>query len=66
MANFIWEINNGALPEGYVVHHKDGDKLNDDISNLELMEWGEHTSHHSLELIIERHNNGRIKTRKRA
>ena len=29
-----------------LVHHKDGDTANNTISNLELMEWGKHTSEH--------------------
>ena len=29
-----------------VVHHKDGDKTNNDISNLEVLTWSEHSSLH--------------------
>jgi hypothetical protein len=29
-----------------IVHHKDGDKLNNDISNLEIMTRAEHARHH--------------------
>lgn len=29
-----------------VVHHKDGNPLNNDLGNLELVEVGEHTYHH--------------------
>jgi len=39
-----WRQLRGPIPEGYVVHHKDGNKSNNDIVNLEPMEWGEHTS----------------------
>ena len=42
----IWEDHNGPIPEGYVIHHIDENKLNNDISNLELMLWSEHNSHH--------------------
>lgn len=31
-----------------VVHHKDENPLNNDISNLEVVEFGEHTRGHSL------------------
>lgn len=32
----IWEKYHGAIPRGYLVHHRDENKLNNDISNLEL------------------------------
>lgn len=35
------------LKPGYVVHHKDGDKKNNDIGNLEVMAVGEHISLHN-------------------
>lgn len=35
------------LNKKYVVHHKDGNHNNNDISNLEIMTRGEHTSHHN-------------------
>lgn len=34
---YIWEINNGPIPEGMVVSFKDGNKLNCFIGNLELL-----------------------------
>ena len=33
----VWEHHNGKIPNGYHVHHKDGDRNNNDISNLELL-----------------------------
>lgn len=35
-----------TLVRGEVVHHKDGNKLNNRTSNLELMTLAEHTKHH--------------------
>jgi hypothetical protein len=35
------------LEEGEVVHHKDHNKLNNDLSNLQLMTDGEHKAHHA-------------------
>lgn len=34
---YIWEQNYGAIPQGYVIYHKDGNTSNDDINNLELI-----------------------------
>lgn len=42
----IWEDANGPIPEGYVVHHIDHDKENNDIGNLALMERRKHYVHH--------------------
>ena len=36
-----------GIPAGQVVHHKDGNKLNNTLANLELMEWGEHSALHN-------------------
>lgn len=33
----VWVWNNGAIPEGFVVNHKDYNRANNHISNLELM-----------------------------
>lgn len=43
----IYEKNFGKIPNGYVVHHKDGNKSNNCIMNLELMTVSEHNSFHS-------------------
>ena len=29
-----------------VIHHKDGDTLNNNVDNLEVIDWGEHTKMH--------------------
>jgi predicted nucleic acid-binding Zn ribbon protein len=42
----IWEFHNGPIPEGHHVHHKDGDTLNNDISNLECLSNKEHRRMH--------------------
>jgi sugar lactone lactonase YvrE len=39
---YVWEFYNGKIPEGYQIHHKDKDKSNNDISNLELMPFSAH------------------------
>lgn len=44
----IWEEHYGPVPEGCVIHHKDDNKTNNDIDNLELMEWGAHSRLHDI------------------
>ena len=49
----IWEDYHGKkIPEGYVVHHIDGNKLNNDIGNLKLMNHSEHLSHHHKGKVV--------------
>ena len=33
----VWEHHHGPIPPGYHVHHRDGDGLNNDLANLELV-----------------------------
>ena len=44
----LWEEKDGLVPKGYVVHHKDGNGLNNETNNLVLKEWGVHTGEHNL------------------
>ncbi len=46
---YVWEYYNGSVPDGYHVHHKDEDKSNNDISNLELKIGVEHLAFHAKE-----------------
>ena len=43
---WIFERYFGPIPEGYVIHHKDGNKLNNCIFNLQLMKDSDHKSFH--------------------
>lgn len=42
---FVWEAFNGAIPTDKVINHKDGDKTNNSLSNLELVSNKENTIH---------------------
>lgn len=42
----VYEMHYGPIPSGYIVHHKDGNKLNNSIENLELLSRAEHASVH--------------------
>lgn len=43
---YVWEYYNGVVPDGYHVHHKDKNKRNNSIENLELMTAQEHAKLH--------------------
>ncbi len=53
----VWEAHNGAIPEGYHVHHIDENRSNNQIENLSLMPGLEHMKMHAGE--PERRENGR-------
>lgn len=42
----IWETHNGPIPSGYDIHHIDGNKLNNDLKNLQCLPHSEHLSIH--------------------
>lgn len=42
----MWENTFGPVPTGHVIHHKDEDGSNNNLSNLMLMTEYEHQSHH--------------------
>lgn len=45
-AKVVWEKAHGTIPSGHVIHHKDGDTLNDRIENLECLTRKEHLAVH--------------------
>lgn len=50
---YLWEKEYGKIPDGYQVHHKDHDPLNNSLDNFELIKRGEHQKHHGSELTDE-------------
>ncbi|KKN56652.1 hypothetical protein LCGC14_0569690 [marine sediment metagenome] len=48
----VWEERYGTKPKGYDIHHKDFDKSNYDINNLELLLDFEHKRIHAGGIMI--------------
>lgn len=42
----VWAQANGPIPTGHVIHHKDGDRGNYGLKNLDKMTLIEHYQHH--------------------
>ncbi len=49
----VWENANGPIPEGYLVHHVDDNKLNNRLENLALVDHLTHKRIHSGCLLID-------------
>lgn len=50
---YVWEYYNGLVPEGYHIHHIDGNKSNNTIENLQLLSATEHEKLHGEMLTDE-------------
>ena len=46
----VWEAEHGAIPRGLVLHHIDGDSLNDAVQNLCVLTRAAHITIHRLDL----------------
>lgn len=42
----VWEYHNGKIKKGYHIHHKDFNKENNNINNLELLSAKDHSAIH--------------------
>ena len=49
----VWEVHHGVIPTGYHVHHKNGNKLDNAISKLELIDPLTHKRIHAGWKIVE-------------
>lgn len=50
---FVWRTEHGQIPSGYHIHHKDGNKNNNEISNLEMLSSSDHERLHGQLLTEE-------------
>lgn len=46
---WVWENIYGTIPDGMEIHHKDKDKSNNEIENLEIVSRSEHQAIHAQE-----------------
>ena len=58
---YVWMKYHGEIPRDYQVHHKDGNKLNWSIENLELVPTKEHSRHHAIKKGLGKKNKGKVK-----
>jgi hypothetical protein len=49
-AAHVWEGLHGPIPPGQVIHHEDGDTLNDQPDNLRLITKAEHRQLHNAQI----------------
>jgi hypothetical protein len=42
----VWRLHNGKIPDGFDVHHRNGDRSDNRIENLKLLGREEHASRH--------------------
>lgn len=58
---YVWEKYNGEIPEGYEVHHKDKNRRNYSIDNLEIKSVKDHHRKHAIENDLGKNNKGKPK-----
>lgn len=44
---YVWESEIGEIPDGYHIHHIDGDKGHNEVCNLQAIKGVEHLSEHA-------------------
>ena len=48
----VWERHNGPIPRGMIIHHKNGNKKDNRIENLQMMNFNEHMDFHKKQRVI--------------
>lgn len=48
---WLWESKRGPIPSGMIVHHVDGNALNDSLDNYKLVSRSEHINAHRRDLL---------------
>lgn len=50
---YVWRKYNGPVPDGFHIHHVDGNKDNNEPENLACVVVSEHTAYHSRKYVSE-------------
>ena len=58
---YVWENERGKIPDGYEIHHKDKNRLNYSVDNLELVKIEDHHRKHAIENGLGKSNKGKTK-----
>lgn len=48
----VWKRQHGEIPSGNHIHHKDGNRANNNIANLECVTASEHESQHNSDIKL--------------
>jgi len=56
LQRYVWEMERGKIPKGWDIHHLDGDKTNNIVTNLECLSKADHTKKYSPHCNGTKHN----------
>ncbi|HAR46340.1 MAG TPA: hypothetical protein DCS05_09285 [Nitrospiraceae bacterium] len=48
----VWTAHHGSIPSGHVIHHRDGNRSNNAVDNLECKPSGLHASDHLRKYVL--------------
>lgn len=58
---YIWEKFNGKIPDGFQIHHKNKNRFDWSLNNLELVDNSSHHKQHAIENGLGKGNKGKPK-----